>query len=204
MNQQEQTHDVKSIFGRAFELHDPTERRAYLDDACGDAPSIRSEVEDLLEMHEHAGEFMRRPPAATSVTLGQDTIVEAAGKGIDSYTLREQIGEGGVWSRLRRGTDEPCAAKSGIKSHQTGYGLEGSAGPLQSGAAGAGANGSPQHRAGLRRRDDGLWTTVLCDGIGSRRSACRVLRSEEPRCAGSVSSCSSRSARLSSTPMRKV
>ena len=95
MNQQEQTHDLKSILGRAIELEDPVERRAYLDGACGDAPSIRSEVEDLLAMHEHAGEFMQRSPAAPSVTVVQDSVVEAAGQRIDSYQLREQIGEGG-------------------------------------------------------------------------------------------------------------
>ncbi len=95
MNQPELSHDVKSILGRALELDDPVERRAYLEDACGNYPTIRSEVEDLLVMHQRAGEFMQRPPVAASVTADQDTVIETAGHEIGVYKLREQIGEGG-------------------------------------------------------------------------------------------------------------
>ena len=83
---------VKELFDRALER--PTaERAAFLDDACGDETGLRSEIETLLWVNEHAEEFLA--DRAPSVEAG-----EQAGAMIGRYKLRQQIGEGGfgvVW-----------------------------------------------------------------------------------------------------------
>ena len=40
--------DIKRIFGEAVEISSPTERAAYLDQACGGDARLRAEVESLL------------------------------------------------------------------------------------------------------------------------------------------------------------
>jgi eukaryotic-like serine/threonine-protein kinase len=87
--------DVKSIFGRALEIADPIGRAAYLQKACAAAPSLRSEIDDLLAIHDRAGGFLKQ--SAPSATLDHESpISEREGTVIGQYTLREQIGEGGM------------------------------------------------------------------------------------------------------------
>src|SRR5215813_11540287 len=51
---------VKHVFQTAVELA-PTERAAYLADACGADPSLRAEVESLIAAHERPGVFLDTP-----------------------------------------------------------------------------------------------------------------------------------------------
>ena len=60
--------DVKSLFGKALELPTPTERAAFLDEACAANPALRREVEGLAaspgqgrRVHEAARGRRRRP-----------------------------------------------------------------------------------------------------------------------------------------------
>ncbi|HVS40586.1 MAG TPA: bifunctional serine/threonine-protein kinase/formylglycine-generating enzyme family protein [Gemmataceae bacterium] len=59
----------ETIFAAALEKHDPAERRAYLDQACGDDAALHERVEALLHAHDQAGDFLKAPaapgPAAT-------------------------------------------------------------------------------------------------------------------------------------------
>src|SRR5262245_40692293 len=52
---------AKDIFQSAMEFLLPSERQAYLDRACANAPQIRREVDGLLEAHEQAGSFLEKP-----------------------------------------------------------------------------------------------------------------------------------------------
>src|SRR5262249_40322359 len=58
------------IFAAALEKGDPTERAAYLDEACAGDPALRREVEALLQSHQEAGSFLEQPvlgpPAGTA------------------------------------------------------------------------------------------------------------------------------------------
>ena len=53
MNEQE-------IFEAAFQRQ-PAERAAYLDGACGADSGLRQRIEQLLKLHENAGDFFERP-----------------------------------------------------------------------------------------------------------------------------------------------
>ena len=91
------TPDAKSVFGRAAEIPSPADRAAFLDDACAGHPAVRAEVETLLRALSNAGAFMANPAAPAGETVSYDTpITEGEGTVIGPYTLREQIGEGGM------------------------------------------------------------------------------------------------------------
>ncbi len=47
--------DVKSIFGRALEIESPSQRSAFLGEACAADPALRAEVEDLLRARRAPG-----------------------------------------------------------------------------------------------------------------------------------------------------
>ena len=109
--------DVKSIFGHALELTDPTRRSAYLDEACADAPAIRAEVEELLAMHEHAGGFLRRPavvaPELTGVYEPPSPLVGTLIAG--RYKLLEEIGDGGMGTVWMAEQKEPVKRLVAVK-----------------------------------------------------------------------------------------
>src|SRR5262245_57885086 len=47
----------RAIFVEALDRDTPTERAAYLDEACAGDPALRERVETLLRSHEAAGDF---------------------------------------------------------------------------------------------------------------------------------------------------
>ena len=51
----------REIFTAALDRYSPEERRAYLDEACGNDLELRRRVEALLQSHEDAGDFLERP-----------------------------------------------------------------------------------------------------------------------------------------------
>src|SRR5205814_1907713 len=50
-----------TIFATALEKSDVVERSAYLDEACGGDAALRRRIEELLQAHGQAGEFLERP-----------------------------------------------------------------------------------------------------------------------------------------------
>jgi serine/threonine protein kinase/predicted Zn-dependent protease len=88
----------RSLFLALLEIEDPTERAAYLDRACADAPALRQQVEQLLNSHQRSGAlaFMELP-AASRIGAEREgpPVSEAPGTIIGPYKLLEQIGEGG-------------------------------------------------------------------------------------------------------------
>ena len=53
---------VKAIFDLALELAPGSQRQAYLDEACAEAPEFRQKVESLLQAYKEAGSFLEKPP----------------------------------------------------------------------------------------------------------------------------------------------
>ena len=82
----------ESIFAEALDKDSPQARAEYLESACGSDSALRARVENLLRSHEHAGGFLRKPPAATL----DEPARERPGTVIGPYKLLQQIGEGGM------------------------------------------------------------------------------------------------------------
>src|SRR5579883_3667564 len=50
--------DEQSIFMEALDRDTPSERAAYLNEACGDNAALRRRIAALLRSHEEAGDFL--------------------------------------------------------------------------------------------------------------------------------------------------
>jgi serine/threonine protein kinase len=115
----------RTIFLTALDKGDPTERAAYLDEACaGDAP-LRERVEALLWSHEQAGSFLDQPPGEAGATGDQARATETEtpsggppdgpGSHVGRYRLLEEIGEGGMGSVWMAQQTEPVRRLVAVK-----------------------------------------------------------------------------------------
>src|SRR5262249_11241042 len=91
----QQSLSVKAIFDLALEISSPSERKAYLDQACAEAPDLRHKVEALLKAYKEAGSFLESPALSPVATVDKP-VSEGPGSIIGPYQLLEQIGEGGM------------------------------------------------------------------------------------------------------------
>ncbi len=107
--------ELKSIFGQAAEIESPTERAAYLDEACGQDAALRAEVERLLAASEQAGSFMGGPAVNRSDTEMFPSVSERPGTVIGPYKLLQQIGEGGMGVVFMAEQTEPIQRTVAIK-----------------------------------------------------------------------------------------
>lgn len=111
----------QSIFAAAISKKTAEERRAFLDEACGDNAQLRAQMEELLAADAAAGSFFEHPPAGLEVTVdaslsGKDTVdnelsgslpllepcdkPDRIGK-LDHYEIIELVGQGGMGTVLR-------------------------------------------------------------------------------------------------------
>ena len=85
----------RAIFLAALDIDDPSQRDAYVAQACGSDTTLSSQVQKLMEAHAEPGGFMQRPALALMNGLDERPFVERPGEVIGVYKLLEQIGEGG-------------------------------------------------------------------------------------------------------------
>ena len=94
----EQRERVAELFEAALQK-DLSQRRTFLDEACGDE-EIRAEVRSLLAEHEAAGTFMQQPIlgwASPPQNSQSPLISEAALSKISArYEILEKVGSGGM------------------------------------------------------------------------------------------------------------
>ncbi len=102
------------IFKTAVKLP-PDRRAAYLDQACGDNPELRHEVESLLRAHDASGGFLQDHPARPPATADFEPITEGPGTVIGPYRLMEQIGEGGFGLVFVAEQQQPVRRKVALK-----------------------------------------------------------------------------------------
>ena len=86
----------QTLFIEALERKDPAARAAFLDEACGDNPSLRWRLEQLLKRHEEADSLLELDDTSIDALLGLALEIERPGSAIGPYKLLEQIGEGGM------------------------------------------------------------------------------------------------------------
>ena len=103
----------QEIFAAALPLTGG-DRAEYLARVCGDNADLRQRVEQLLEAHERAGDFLDQP-AAGAVTQAYRPITEGPGTVIGPYKLLQKIGEGGFGVVYMAEQEQPVRRKVALK-----------------------------------------------------------------------------------------
>src|SRR5271155_5155891 len=94
---------VQEIFAAAVDISNQIERDAMLDRECGDSPTLRAQIADLLAVRPQAEEFFSDCRADGSTPVVSSDLLETSsetddkniGLRIGPYKLLQKIGEGG-------------------------------------------------------------------------------------------------------------
>ncbi|MEX0728630.1 MAG: serine/threonine-protein kinase [Planctomycetaceae bacterium] len=89
-----ETKDIATIFGKVLEIDSAGEREAYLERTCGHDADLRRRLDELLQDHAQAGDFLNDAPIIDTQILPK--VDKAVGTQIGPYKLREVLGEGGM------------------------------------------------------------------------------------------------------------
>ena len=114
---------VQDIFAAAVEIPDVAERDAMLDRECGDSPTLRAQIADLLAVRSQAEEFFSdcRADGSTLVAISDllETSSEADDKNIGlwigPYKLLQKIGEGGCGGVYMAEQEKPVRRRVALK-----------------------------------------------------------------------------------------
>ena len=88
-------HRIKTLFGDA-KTRDPSQRIVFLAEACGDDRELFEEVKSLLEADQSAGVVDELQEALARALNPQRHDSIGAGRKVSHYTLREEVGRGGM------------------------------------------------------------------------------------------------------------
>jgi serine/threonine protein kinase/tetratricopeptide (TPR) repeat protein len=100
------TADEPAIFNAARQITAAADRRAYLEEACGDDAALRARIEALLRVHDEDRTFLAQPAVAPG---GATDAV------IGPYRLVELIGEGGMGTVYRAEQTGPVRRQVALK-----------------------------------------------------------------------------------------
>jgi non-specific serine/threonine protein kinase/serine/threonine-protein kinase len=100
----------ETLFAAALEKATPTERQAFLDQACGGDTSLRQRVEQLLAADQHSRGILEG-----RLDNEPEVIAEGPGDCIGPYKLKEQIGEGGFGLVFVAEQQQPVRRKVALK-----------------------------------------------------------------------------------------
>jgi serine/threonine protein kinase/Flp pilus assembly protein TadD len=92
----ERWHRVKELFQSALE-REPSQRTAFLDQACAGDDELQKEVESLIATHEKTGSFIDAPAfEAAAQVLGEENPELTPGQRIGHYKILSLLGAGGM------------------------------------------------------------------------------------------------------------
>ena len=105
----------ESIFAAALDKAPGADRRAFLDEACGDDGALRQRVERLLDADRQAGGILERSPdaGATDALDGPPLLPERVFAG--RFKLRQKLGEGGMGEVWVADQVEPVHRRVAVK-----------------------------------------------------------------------------------------
>jgi eukaryotic-like serine/threonine-protein kinase len=107
-----------NIFSAARHLP-PSQRAAYLDQACVGDAALRKRVEELLQAGEEAGAFLESPAASPPGPAGTIRLAvfptEKLGDRVGRYKILQQIGEGGCGVVYMAEQEEPVRRRVALK-----------------------------------------------------------------------------------------
>ncbi len=108
--------DEERIFHAALQRA-PEVRAEFIANECGGDGSLQARVEQLIVAHENPDSIMQHSPMSNSVdaTTEQASLSDAVGTQIDSYKLREKIGEGGMGVVYVAEQERPVRRKVALK-----------------------------------------------------------------------------------------
>ena len=106
----------EAIFDAAISLP-PSERTAFLDQACGHDSALRRSVEALLRACEHSGSLLDDPalPELGKILSPASPLLEQPGDRIGGYKLLQQIGEGGCGAVYMAEQEAPVRRRVALK-----------------------------------------------------------------------------------------
>ena len=105
----------EAIFKIAMEILSEEPRQEYLRQACGNDDALRTRVMKLIRAREDSPSFLESPPFAADNRDDSSLNSESQGSEIGVYTLREQIGEGGMGVVYVAEQTEPVQRRVALK-----------------------------------------------------------------------------------------
>ena len=106
----------EAVFDIARHIEDPDVRKDYVDQACANAPALKVRVNELLKLHDdEEASFLESPPEGMPPTVEISQVAGKVGQTIGRYTLREQIGEGGMGVVYVAEQEKPLRRKVALK-----------------------------------------------------------------------------------------
>ena len=125
MNDQEMSNE-ETLFEAARNLASATARRAFLDQACADAPELRARIEALLESGNEVENFFKdavrfdltpldNPAEPEADHNPESSLTEGLGTRIGRYKLLQKIGEGGGGMVYMAEQQEPVRRRVALK-----------------------------------------------------------------------------------------
>lgn len=87
---------IEQLYHSALKL-EPSERDAYLDNACAADEALRREVESLLDYQGRAESFMKAPAVEVAVKGWTDNQAQSLlGRQVGAYKVLSLLGSGGM------------------------------------------------------------------------------------------------------------